>query len=72
MLQEPNAKKPRVDSPKTSYQILPLQYGLKKNARNTTDEDVDRLASCIQSFTLDDDDITLPDEDEEDVRQGGW
>ena len=33
-------------------------------------DDVDRLTNCIQSYQIDDDDITIPDEIE-DVRFGG-
>jgi hypothetical protein len=64
--------KPKLETPQSNPQQLPPQYGLSRNAKTTTSEDVERLTNAIQSYHLaDDDDITISDEDE-DIRMGGW
>jgi hypothetical protein len=64
-----------INKPSSTPKSLPPQYGLKRNTNvaKQQDEDVNRLAAVLQSYTIENCD-TLSDEDsnsDEDIRMGG-
>ena len=49
----------------------PPQYGLKKNTKTAVQEDdIDKVTATLQSYTIDEDEYTLSDDDD-DIRMGG-
>ena len=58
----------RSDKPKPKPKdiVIPPQYGLKRKVNVVTqDEDNERLANLLESYHIDNDDLTLSDPDEE-------